>query len=208
ETKHLQPIGGRAPFRQYLSELWQRRHFIYRDSKNRVLAHGAGTKLGTLWLVLKPLLDALFYFLIFGVVVQVSRGVPNFTAFIIIGVLMFRYTSASITQATRVIKSSRAMIRSFNFPRLSIPISQVLRDTLTQFLVIGVMLVMISVLPPHAPPGINWLWLPLIFALQISMNLGLAFIFARFGFQYPDFAEATSFLVRILMYTSAVIFPI
>lgn len=208
ETRHLRPIGGRARIREYLIELWQRRHFIYRDSRNRVLSQGVGTKLGTLWLILKPLLDAAFYFLVFGVVLQVSRGVPNFTAFIIIGVLTFRYTSSSISQATKVIRSSRTMIRSFNFPRLSIPISQVLRDTMTQCLVAVVMLIMIIILPPHALPGVNWLWFPVLFMLQIMMNLGLAFLFARFGFKYPDFAEATSFLIRILMYTSTVIFPI
>src|SRR5699024_7845618 len=36
ETRGLEPLGEKARLREYLKELWQRRHFIWRESKNKV----------------------------------------------------------------------------------------------------------------------------------------------------------------------------
>src|SRR5690625_6983783 len=56
ETQGLEPIGERATLREYFAELWQRRHFIWRESKNKVLNQTSNTFLGPLWLVVNPLL--------------------------------------------------------------------------------------------------------------------------------------------------------
>lgn len=208
ETRHLKPIGGRASLREYFSELWQRRHFIWRESKNKVFSQSTNTFLGPLWLVLNPLLLAAFYWVIFGIVLGISRGMDNFVAYIIIGILSFRYTSGILGQGTKVIASSKSMIRAFSYPRAAIPISLVVRETLAQFIVVVVMLVMILSIPPHVSIDATWLLFPAVFAFQIIINLGLAFFFSRFGYKVPDFAQAMSFITRILMYGSGVIFPV
>src|SRR5699024_752698 len=35
-----------------------------------------------------------------------------------------------------------------------------------------------------------------------------AFLFSRFGYKFPDFSQAMSFVTRVLMYGSGVIFPV
>src|SRR5699024_9823678 len=87
ETRGLEPIGEKATLREYLKELWQRRHFIWRESKNKVFSKNANTFLGPVWLVFNPLLNAAFYWVIFGIVLGISRGMENFVAFVIIGIL-------------------------------------------------------------------------------------------------------------------------
>ncbi|WBL19760.1 ABC transporter permease [Citricoccus sp. NR2] len=208
ETRHLKPMGGRAPMGEYLAEVWQRRHFIMRESRNKVLSRTNDTRLGPLWLVLSPILLAAFYWLIFGVVLGVSRGMDNFVAFIIIGILMFQFTSGTLSQSVRCIVSSKAMIKSFSYPRAAIPISLVIRELLAQVLIIVVMMVMILAIPPHVTISTVWLFVPVVLVLQTLINLGIAFFFARFGFKFPDVAQAMSFVVRVLMYASGVIFPV
>src|SRR5699024_1714205 len=207
-TQGLEPIGEKASLREYLKELWQRRHFIWRESKNKVLNQTSNTFLGPLWLVLNPLLLAAFYWVIFGIVLGVSRGMDNFVAFIIIGILMFRFSSGVIGESTKAIASSRSMIKAFSYPRATIPISLVLRETLAQFIVMGVMLVMILAIPPHVSIDATWLLVPAIFVCHVLINLGMAFFFSRIGYKVPDFAQAMSFVTRILMYGSGVIFPV
>lgn len=208
ETHGLVPLGERATLREYFTELWQRRHFIWRESKNKVLNQTSNTFLGPFWLVANPLLLAAFYWVVFGIVLGVSRGMDNFVAFIIIGVLMFRFSSGIMSQATKAIESSRSMIRAFSYPRATIPISLLVRETLGQFIVILVMLVMILAIPPHVSLGATWLLFPAIFVLHIAINSGFAFFFSRLGYKMPDFAQAMSFITRILMYGSGVIFPV
>lgn len=208
ETKNLEPIGERTTLRKYFRELWQRRHFIWRESKNKVLNQTSNTFLGPFWLVANPLLMAAFYWVIFGIVLGISRGMDNFVAFVIIGILMFRFSSGIMSQATRAIESSRSMIKAFSYPRAAIPLALVVRETLGQFIVMAVMVIMILAIPPHVTIDATWLLFPVVFVLHIAINAGFAFFFSRLGYQMPDFAQAMSFITRILMYGSGVIFPV
>ena len=88
----LKPIGVRPSLGEYVYGLWERRHFIWMDARHRVATQNSRNRLGSLWLVLRPLFDALMYYIIFALVLKVDRGMENFPGFIIIGVLMFRST--------------------------------------------------------------------------------------------------------------------
>lgn len=49
---------------------------------------------------------------------------------------------------------------------------------------------------------------PVVFIFHIVINLGLTFFFSRLGYKFPDFAQAMSFITRLFMYGSGVIFPV
>ncbi|EWS81412.1 phosphate ABC transporter permease [Brachybacterium phenoliresistens] len=208
-AENLSPVGVRPSLDAYVAQLWERRHFIWMDARHRVVTQNSRNRLGNIWLLLRPLMDAAFYFLIFGVILKTTReGIDNFAAYLIIGVLMFRATSTAITSAPSSLHNSRAMIRAFSFPRAAIPISAVLRQGMQMLWAVGAMLVMIMVLGEHELPNIMWPMILPVLALQWMMNLGLSFIFARLGFQIPDVSQLMSFVSRVLMYGSGVIFPI
>lgn len=205
----LTPVGVRPSLDEYVSQLWERRHFIWMDARHRVLTQNSRNRLGSIWLLLRPLMDAAFYFLIFGVIIKrTSEDIDNFAAYIIIGVLMFRATSTAITTAPQSLSSGKAMIRAFSFPRAALPISAVLREGMQMMWAVGAMLVMIMVLGDREPPNLAWPLIIPVLALQWMMNMGLSFIFARLGFQIPDLSQLMTFVSRVLMYGSGVIFPI
>ncbi|MDO5663534.1 MAG: ABC transporter permease, partial [Brachybacterium sp.] len=209
DPSNLFPIGVRPPLGVYLRQLWDRRRFIWYDSRQRTATANARNILGNLWLILRPLIDAAFYFLIFGVLLsRVVEGVENVAAFIVIGVLMFRATSAAIGGGASLMRNNRSMIRAFNFPRASIPVASVLRNTMTATFTMIAMLAVIWVAPPFAPPQLTWLLLPVIFTLQMLLNLGITLITARIGFHFPDMSNMLTVISRFLMYGSGVLFPI
>ena len=206
--EHLFPIGVRPPLRVYVRQLWSRRHFIWYDSRQRAATQESRSMLGNGWLVLRPMLDAAFYWLIFGVLIGADRGVENFPAFIVIGILMYRSTATAITSGTGSMRAGKFMIRAFSFPRAVIPISNVLQSALTAVITTASMCLAIILIPPHAFPQATWPLIIPIFLLHMMMNLGITFITARVGFHLPDMANIMSVASRILMYTSGVIFPI
>lgn len=208
DPTNLKPVGVRPKLGEYVAELWARRHFIWMDARHRVATQNSRNRLGSLWLVLQPLLDAFMYFIIFAVILRVDRDIENFTGFIIIGVLMFRSTMRSISQAPNSLHSGKAMIRAFAFPRASLPISGEIRDALQMVYTVAIMLIMLMVIPNHEQPEWTWLLLPVIYAFQFALNLGLALTLARIGFIFPDTTYLMSFAARFLMYGSGVIFPI
>jgi teichoic acid transport system permease protein len=209
QAQGLSPVGVRPRLGAYLAQIWDRRHFIWMDARHRVATQNSRNRLGGLWLLLRPLLDALMYYLIFGVILsRVLEGVENVPAFIIVGILMFRSTMRSISTGPSILSSSRSMIRAFTFPRASLPIAAELRDTLQMQYTIGVLLLLIMVIPPYETPEWTWFLVLPIYVLQFLLNLGIALFTARIGFQIPDVSQLMSFVGRFMMYGSGVIFPI
>ncbi|MEK8227741.1 hypothetical protein NKG05_18995 [Oerskovia sp. M15] len=70
----LNRVGARPPLGEYIAQLWDRRYFLWADARAKVTSGTRETLLGTAWLVIKPILDGLTYFLIFGLLLKSSRG--------------------------------------------------------------------------------------------------------------------------------------
>lgn len=205
-TLHQVGIPGTA--REYLQRVWRYRWFIWNQSLYRVFASNTNNKLGSAWLLLKPLLDVLFYWLVFGVILQVNRGVENFPAFIIIGILMFQFTAQSLTSGAGVMRANRSLIQGFNFPRI-LPVATLAMKIFIEALpMLLIMLVGILVVPPHASVAGTWFLLPVIFAVHMMFNAGVMMIVARLSYFVPDVSAVFSFISRLLMYGSGVIFPV
>lgn len=207
-SNRLSRIGKRPSLGRYVADIWSRRDFLIFDAKARVMTRNSQHKLGSFWLVGKPLLDVAFYFLVFGVLLKVDRGMHNYVGFISVGVLLFRYTSNALNQSTGILRANRSMIQAFSFPRASLVFSLALREALVAGPLLVSLAIMLMVIPPHSLPG--WVWLlalPLL-VIQAILNLGVSFIVARIAYSIPDVSQAISFATRILMYGSGVIFPI
>ena len=204
----LSPIGVRPQLGDYLRAIWERRHFIWMDARHRVATSNSRNLLGRLWLVLRPMMEAAMYYVIFAELLKVTRGMENFPGFIIIGVLMFRSTMRAVSSSPSLLTSNKAMIRAFSFPRASLAVSAELRESMQMVFTTATMLVMIMVVPFHERPEFTWLLVPVIFLFQFFLNLGISLIMARVGFIFPDTAQFMSVVGRMLMYGSGVIFPI
>lgn len=204
----LTPVGVRPRLGEYLTQLWDRRHFIWMDARHRVATQNSRNRLGSAWLILKPMLDAAMYFVIFALVLKVTRGMENYPAFIIIGILMFRSTMRAISQGPGQMIAGKAMIRAFAFPRAALPISAEIRESLQMVYTVAIMIIMIMAIPNHERPELTWLLVPVIFIFQFFLNLGISLVMARIGFFFPDATQFMTFAARFLMYGSGVIFPI
>lgn len=208
DASKLRPIGVRPPLGTYIAQLWQRRGFIWMDSRHRAATQNSRNRLGNLWLLLRPIFDAAFYYVVFGLILRGSGGVDNFAAFVVVGVLTFRSTASAISGGTSAMHSGKAMVRAFNFPRASIPLAAEVRDVMTSVIAVSVMCAVIWAVPPHAPPTAMWAMVLPIFVLHSIFNLGIRFFVARIGFLMPDMSQIMSVASRVLMYGSGVIFPI
>lgn len=208
DASGLEQVGVVPALPDYLRQLWNRRTFIWMDARQRVATQNSRNVLGNVWLVLRPLLDALFYYILFGLVLQIDRGIENYPAFIIIGILLFSATSRAMSQGPTTVKQGRPLIRAFSFPRAAIPLAGELRNALQSVPAVATMLVMIILIPPHVIPTWTWILLPLVLSAQVAMNLGLRMILARVGFHFPDTAQLMSFVSRVIFFTSGVIIPV
>lgn len=205
-TETLKPVAVRQSLPSYLAALWQRRHFIIADSRARVAGQGQQMRLGQAWLVLKPLLDAAVYFIIFALVLKTDRGIDNFIGYLIIGVFLFQFSTRSLTQGGTSLVRGRSLIQAFTFPRASIPAATVVRETISMLPVVATMFVLLLVIPTGTVVSWRWALFPLIFVMQMVFNFGLALIAARIVFHVNDLQHVIAFLARFWFYASAVFF--
>lgn len=208
DTSRLKPVGERPPLGAYLGQLWRRRHFIVADSRARAFSGNRDTLLGRFWLVGKPLLDGLTFFLIFGLLLGTARGIENYIGFLLIGVFMFSFTSGSLTAGASVMVTGKNLIRAFSFPRASIPLALALKQTISMLPVVLTMFVMITLIPPHAKVTPLWALFPLVFLLQMAFNTGVILYAARLTNALPDLRMVIGFSSRLWMYGSGVMYSI
>ena len=196
----------RQPILDYLRETWVRRDFIVALGSGRKSAQYRDTVLGRLWQVLSPILNAIVYYLIFGIRLETSRGVANFPAFLIIGVFTFTYTQRVVTGGTKAIANNRSIIRAVHFPRAVLPLSVIVQEVQQQVVSLGVLGVI--VLLTGEPLTWRWLGVVPIVALQTVFNVGLCLLVARWTAASRDVAQLVPFLLHTWRYLSGVMFSI
>ncbi len=124
--------------------LWQRRHFIVGYATARNVSMYTEAKLGQLWQVLTPLLNAGVYYLIFGLLFEAARGVAHYPAFLITGVFVFAFTERSIVTGSNVMRANLQLIRALYFPRASLPLAYVIVEL--QQMLVGIVVVTVVML--------------------------------------------------------------
>jgi teichoic acid transport system permease protein len=200
--------GARPGLVEYVRQLWGRRHFILAFSQAKLTAQYSQAKLGQLWQVATPLLNAGVYYFIFGVILHASRGMSQdvYIPFLVTGVFVFTFTQSSIMSGVRAISGNLGLVRALHFPRASLPISFALQQL--QQLLFSMIVLFVVAVGFGSYPGLSWLLILPILALQFLFNTGLALIVARMGAKTPDLAQLMPFILRTWMYMSGVMFSI
>ncbi|OON81844.1 ABC transporter permease [Streptomyces tsukubensis] len=200
--------GARPGLFEYVRQLWGRRHFILSFSQAKLTAQYSQAKLGQLWQVATPLLNALVYFFIFGLLLGGRKGIPHnaYVPFLVTGVFVFTFTQSSVQAGVKAISGNLGLVRALHFPRASLPISFSLQQ-LQQLLFSLIVLVIVMVGFGYYP-DLSWLLVIPALALQLVFNTGLALVFARMGAKTPDLAQLMPFIMRTWMYASGVMFSI
>lgn len=205
-ARGLHPVGVHLPLGRYVVEVFRRSRFMWVLATSQLRASYGRDRLGPLWLTLTPLLNALTYFVIFGVILNTRRGIENFVGFLIIGVFLYQYSASSITQGSRVIHNNRKLVQTLTFPRAVLPVALVLRTTLAFLPGLAIMAILVLAIPPHAPLGWTWLFVIPAVALQGIFNLGVVFILGRIVARVSDIANVLQFALRTWLYFSGVFF--
>ncbi|MEW1549450.1 MULTISPECIES: ABC transporter permease [Streptomyces] len=205
--RHGLTVSGERPtLPGYVRQLWARRHFITAFATAKTHAQYSQAKLGQLWQLVTPLLNAAVYYFIFGILLGTSKDVPDFVPFLVTGVFIWTFTSNSVMAGTRAVTGNIGLVRALHFPRASLPIAlamQQFQQLLFSMGVLTVILVGFGQLPQA-----SWLLVLPALALQTVFNTGVAMMVARISAHTPDVAQLMPFVLRTWMYSSGVMWSI
>jgi len=138
-------------------------NFVVRNLKQRY----KGSALGFLWSLLHPL----FLVLIYLVFIRLMRFTTNMPS-LLVGVMVWQFLTLCAGDAAGVVLGNASLVKKTWFPRIILPLAAVLGNLVhfsLSLLVLGVMLPLLGVIP-----GITWLHLPWLIALQFLLCLGIS----------------------------------
>jgi len=210
---NLREMGKRPPLGQYIKALTRRRDLVWELADSSAYARNQGSYLGQAWAVLDPLLLAIFYVVVFGLLFPPGENIHNVVGFITVGVFTYTFFQNAVLGGAGSILGQQELIRSHQFPRAVVPISIVITEAIRfapAMLVMVVVTWFARLLPGMEPVPISWRWLLAIpaFLLLTVFISGMAMLFARICARAPDLRSVLPFFFSLLMLASGAMFPV
>lgn len=202
----LTRLGARPTLSDYLAQFVRRRHFMFELARARFESENEQDRLGVAWHVVRPLLNAAVYGLVFGVILPSTTRPPNFLAFLVTGIFFFQFFASCLAEGARSITGNLGLVRTLHFPRALLPLSTVLKQLFAMVPMVVVLLVL--VVGTGERPRWQWLGVLPVLAMMTLFNSGVALIAARATIHVRDIAQLLPFITRLLFYVSGIFYSI
>jgi lipopolysaccharide transport system permease protein len=202
-TTHGSSVSGMARKR----DLWWQ--FTVRAVESRY----RGSYLGILWAVLNPVLMLAIYFTVFGIIFgghfrdAKIESLKDFAMAMFLGLILFQLLAETLGASPMLITGNANLVKKVVFPLEILPLSQA--GSLWFNLAIGLALALGGWLAiGNGLTLAGLLWLPFILVPLLMLSAGLSWLLAALGVFFRDLAQAMPFVAQIIMYSSAVFYPV
>lgn len=196
------------PFQLLIRQRELLRQFTHRQIHQR----HKGSFLGFFWAFLNPLVTLALFTFVFGVIFEGRFGVLenetrlDYALGIFLGLSMFHLIAETLSLSPVLIVSNPNFVKKVVFPLEVLPAAAVGASVFHFLASIGLLLLGVIFLGPGLT--LSALWLPVIVLPVILLALGLGWFFSALGVFIRDFGQAMPLVAQMLMYASAIFYPI
>ena len=141
-----------------LKELWRYRDLISLFIKRNIITQYKQTILGPAWFVVQPALTVIMYMIVFGGIAGIpTDGVPR-PLFYLAGTCMWQYFADCLNKTSNTFVDNAGIFGKVYFPRLVVPISNVLSNLVRFAIQLGFFIVIyiIYALLGQTTAHLNW----------------------------------------------------
>ncbi|WP_147678589.1 ABC transporter permease [Algibacter pacificus] len=196
-------------------EIWRYRDLLFLFVKRDIITQYKQTILGPLWYFIQPLFTSVIFTLIFNnlAAIPTGNGIPSFL-FNLAGITSWNYFSSCLTGTSDTFKANQGIFGKVYFPRVITPLSVVFSNLikfgiqLLVFTFFYIYFVFFTDSAYSALPQFSLLLLPVLVAFMGLFGLGFGMVISSMTTKYRDLTFLVSFGVQLLMYASAVMYPL
>ena len=192
--------------------LWHNRQLIWQMTRRDIAARYRGSVIGLAWSFINPLLMLTVYTFVFSVVFKAqwrtggNESRAEFAMILFAGLIVFGLFSEVVNRAPRQIVSIPNYVKKVVFP-LEILSWVSLGSVLFQSIVSLAVLLLAELFINHSLPWTVVLF-PLVLLPLIFASLGVAWFLASLGVYIRDIGQITTVFTTVLMFLSAVFYPV
>jgi lipopolysaccharide transport system permease protein len=193
------------------AEIWRFRDLLFLFIKRDIVTVYKQTILGPLWFLIQPLFTAFTFTLVFNRIANISTDdVPPFL-FNMAGITVWNYFSQSFTSTSNTFTANAGIFGKVYFPRVIMPLSK----TFSGLLKLGIQILLFLIfyliyyfqgaeIKPNSLIGL----FPFYILMMALFGLGMGMIVSAFTTKYRDLGVLISFATSLLLYLSAVPYPL
>ena len=194
-------------------ELWAYRDLCSLFVKRNIITQYKQTILGPVWYVVQPALTVIMYMIVFGGIAGIpTDGVPR-PLFYLAGTCLWQYFADCITKTSNTFVENSSIFGKVYFPRLVMPISNVISNLLRFGIQFGFFILVFIVyyfVDPSCTAQLNWyaLMFPVLILMIAGLALGFGTIISSMTTKYRDLQIFFSFLIQLWMYATPIVYPL
>jgi lipopolysaccharide transport system permease protein len=191
-------------FEKMVSLIVRNRRLLASITRVELAKRHAGSILGILWVVLQPALLLSVYLFVYMVVFpnrMQNFAEWNFVLYVFCGLIPYLGFMEALTTGGLSIKQNIHLVKNVMLPIELIPVRAVLVGMASQFVSIGIVMLMAG-----ATGKLSWhiVWLPAIVLLQMMWLVGLTWILSSITVALPDITYFVNLFVFLLMFVSPI----
>lgn len=191
-------------------EIWQYRDLLMLFVKRDIITVYKQTVLGPLWYLIQPLFTSITFTIIFNNVAGIKTGsIPPFL-FNLAGIMVWNYFTSCLTGTSDTFKTNASIFGKVYFPRIITPLSIVVSNLIKfgiQFFIFVFFYIFFYWQGVDLSLNISLLFFPILIAFMGILGLGLGMLISSMVTKYRDLNNLVGFGIQLLMYISAVMYP-
>jgi lipopolysaccharide transport system permease protein len=190
--------------RKMVGIIYRYRRMLAAITRIELAKRHAGSVLGMAWVVLQPALLLSVYIFVYMIVLRMRfEGFSRFdyVLFVFCGLVPYLGFMEALTTGAMSIKQNIHLVKNVMLPIELIPIRSVIVGMASQFVSIGLVLVLVA-----ADRSLTWYvaLLPLVLVLQVMWLAGLTWVLSSITVALPDITYFVNLFVFLLMFISPI----
>ena len=210
-TPHFSLTGPGTSPTLLLREVWAARRLIDVLARKDFYVRYRRTRLGMVWAVILPVVQATVLTLVFSSVVKTDRpqaagvtGSSSYAVVVFAGMVAWSFFQAAFTAGSTSVVDSSSLAKRIYFPRIILPLIAVATAIYPLAVTLGVLLVLIATLGGGL--GMATLWLVPALLLDVLLVLGMSLFFSAAQVYVRDLRFAISAATAVLFFLTPILY--
>ena len=194
-----------------LKEIWRYKDLLILFVRRDIISSYKQTILGPLWYLIQPLFTGVIFTLVFNNIASISTGGAPPFLFNLAGITMWSYFAQCLNNTSNTFASNASLFAKVYFPRIITPMSQAISALFKlsiQILIFTCFYIYFVVKGFEIHPNTTLWFFPFLLLIVAILGLGTGMLISSLTTKYRDFRILIGFATTLLMYVSAVMYPI